>query len=258
MKAASTEPDLTFQWPAERGFSFVLFVCVAGSLLAHAATFFLFHVVYPQRVTIPQPSPHVSLLAPSSAENIALLRWIEAEDPARIAIGNSAMPPSQAEVRYRPSFATPRTIPLGAPAETPDNVSFPSAVDTLTLYQSSQRTDDQKRPHPRSPALIRFADSLASRPLAQNPPLDVSVRSATEINPSTLLIGVDQYGEIRYHFLQQSSGVPAFDDLAGAHLQHLKFAPAAAEMTWAHATFTWGGEAYSETAGTTSNLPAIE
>src|SRR5580704_14943328 len=103
MKAPVGAPDLTFSTPNDAGFPFILFLCVLGSLLAHAATFFLFQVVYPQRVTIPQPAPQVSLLTPSSAENMALLRWIEAEDPALVANDNPVVPPGLAEVRYRPS-----------------------------------------------------------------------------------------------------------------------------------------------------------
>src|ERR1700733_6449459 len=129
MNVPPSEPDLTFHWPVEKGFPFVLFVCVAGSLFAHAATFFLFQVVYPQRVTIPQPAPHVSLLTPSSPENIALLRWIEAEDPALLANDNPVVPPGLAMVRYRPSFNTLRTEPLGSPVEKAPAVRFPRAED---------------------------------------------------------------------------------------------------------------------------------
>src|SRR5579871_6950726 len=131
MKPAATPVDLTFSTPNDSGFPFVLFLCVLGSLLAHAATFFLFQVVYPQRVTIPQPAPRVSLLTPSSPENVALLRWIEAEDPALVASDHADAPPGLAEVRYRPSFARPRTAPLGAPEEQPHAVRYPPARDRL-------------------------------------------------------------------------------------------------------------------------------
>src|SRR5947209_19467100 len=104
MKSSAPQANLTFATPDDAGFPYLLFFCVFGSLLAHAGTFFLFHVVYPQRVTIPQPAPHVSLLNPSSPENIALLRWIEAEDPALVATDNPSIPPGLVDVRYRRSF----------------------------------------------------------------------------------------------------------------------------------------------------------
>src|SRR5438046_2467524 len=87
---------LIFDWPRRSRFSFVFLGCVAASALAHAATFFLFQVVYPQNVSIPQAPPRVSLLTPSSPENIALLHWIEAEDPALAAAGVTTNPPGLA------------------------------------------------------------------------------------------------------------------------------------------------------------------
>ncbi len=246
MKAVSTEPDLTFQWPVEKGFPFVLFICVAGSLLAHAATFFLFQVVYPQRVTIPQPAPHVSLLTPSSPENVALLRWIEAEDPALIAGDNAVSPPGLAEVSYRSSFATPRTAPLGAPAEKPQEVRFPTAVDRLTITDQPAAPEPSPTAPSESLTSIRFTGALAARPLEKNAPLRASVRTAAPIKPTVLLIGVSASGEIQYQFLQQSSGDAAFDDLAVGHLPRLRFAPAEAAMTWAHATVAWGADAYAK------------
>src|SRR5579871_1381696 len=131
MKTPVPEAELTFVSANDRGFPFILFLCVLGSVLLHAATFFLFQVVYPQRVTIPAPAPRVSLLTPSSPENIALLRWIEAEDPALVASDHADAPPGLAEVRYRPSFARPRTAPLGAPEEQPHAVRYPPARDRL-------------------------------------------------------------------------------------------------------------------------------
>jgi len=243
MKTSPTNPDLTFHWPVEKGFPFILFVCVAGSLAAHAATFFLFQVVYPQRVTIPQPAPHVSLLTPSSPENIALLRWIEAEDPALIASGNSAPPKNLAEVAYRPSFLTPRTAPLGAPVEKSPKIPFPPAIDRLTEAESVPL------PAPIalsaiSPTQMRFAGALAVRPLAQNPPLDAPRRSTVPISPTILLIGVNELGEVRYQLLQQASGDPGLDDLASSHLRRLSFAPAEAAIIWGHVTFSWGADAY--------------
>jgi hypothetical protein len=243
MKPPSTEPDLTFHWPVEKGFPFVLFVCVAGSLLAHATTFFLFQVVYPQRVTIPQPAPHVSLLTASSPENIALLRWIEAEDPALISSDNSIVPPGLVEVHYRPSFATLRTTPLGAPAEESSEVRFPPAVDQLSVLQSVGPSYPSLAPLS-STTLLQFAGALAGRSLISSPPLDVIRRTTTPVNPTVLLIGVDQHGGVRLSFLQQPCGDSQLDALAIAHLSRLNFAPAETAVTWGHATFSWGADAY--------------
>ena len=239
MSASHRDPELVFHWPGSAKFSVLLFLCMAGSLFAHAATFFLFQVVYPTRVTIPQPAPHVSLLRPSSPENIALLRWIEAEDPALIARDNSVSPPGIGAVRYRPSFATPRTLPLGAPPEQPQPVRFPPAIDHLTATTAPAPLAPPAAAA--APTVIQFLGELASRGLARNPPVAPHPLPAP-VTPTILLLGVDAEGAVRFQFLQQSSGDEALDAHASAHLRRLRFAPAEPEITWAHAAFTWGND----------------
>ncbi len=239
----STGSALTFQAPEESGFPFVLFWCVTTSLLAHAATFFLFQVVYPQRVTIPSPAPHVSLLLPDSPENIALLRWIEAEDPALIAADNSVPPPGLTEVRYQPSFATPRTAPLGPPVEKPQAVRFPPAVDRLITEKAP--TGATPAAFPAAPTALRFSGDLASRPLAQHPPLEFAHRATAPVSATSLLIGVNAAGAVRHVFLQQSCGDTRLDELATGHIRRVAFTPAEAGITWAQANFAWGGDAYA-------------
>lgn len=245
MSSAATERGLIFRSLDESGFPFILFLCVTGSLLAHVATFFLFQVVYPQRVTIPNPAPHVSLLLPNSPENIALLRWIEAEDPSLVASDNSVPPPTLAEVRYLPSFATSRTAPLGAPVEKTPAVRFPPAVERLTSGARVIPTGGDAM-IAAAPTTWRFLGALTDRPLTKQAPLEFTHRTTTPISPSTLLIGVNAAGEIRYTFLQQSSGDADLDNLAATQLRRLNFTPAAADITWAHAIFDWGGDAYAD------------
>jgi hypothetical protein len=243
MKTQADATGLTFHTPDESGFPFILFWCVTGSLLAHFTTFFLFQVVYPQRVTIPQPAPHVSLLTPSSPENIALLRWIDAEDPALIASDNSVPPPALTEVRYRPSFEQPRTALLGAPEEKAAAVRFPPAIDRLSAAPSTT-ISTVEMPVTGAPTALRFADELRTRPLTAAPPLQFTQRIAAPVSPTTLLIGVNATGEVRYAFFQQSSGDEALDQTAADHLRRLTFAPAAAGIMWGHVIFAWGRDAY--------------
>ncbi len=247
MKTAGPEGGLTFaNTPEDSGFPYVLFFCVFGSLLAHAGTFFLFQVVYPQRVTIPQPAPHVSLLTPSSPENIALLRWIETEDPALIANDNPVAPPGLAEVRYHPSFATLRTQPLGAPLEKKPAVRFPRAVDRLTPVQPDRAAAPAPGPVQAAPTSISYSDGLASRPLAKNPALNPVYRAAAPAEPTTLLIGVDDQGAVRFSVLQHSSGDQGLDEMAVSHLRTVTFAAAELPMAWGFATFYWGGDVYAQ------------
>lgn len=244
MSAPVSEPDLTFQWPTEKGFPFVLFFCVLGSLLAHGATFVLFQVVYPERVTIPHPAPRVSLLTPTSPENIALLRWIEAEDPALIASESPVRPPSLVEVRYRPSFAEPRTDPLGAPDEAQRQIPFPPAVDRLVAREVAPVAPAPASSTP-LPTTIRFTGGLSSRSLENNPPLEFANPSTAPARPSEFLIGVDASGVVRFRFLQEASGDPSLDSVATAHLEKLRFAAAESPVTWGHAMVIWSLDAYA-------------
>ena len=68
--------------------------------------------------------------------------------------------------------------------------------------------------------------------------------STDALQPSRFLIGVSDRGEVRYVFLQESSGDPAFDSLAAAHLQQLGFAPNESPIAWGFALFSWGDDAY--------------
>jgi hypothetical protein len=248
MKTLAPQANLTFATPDDTGFPYVLFFCVFGSLLAHAGTFFLFQVVYPQRVTIPQPAPHVSLLTPSSPENIALLRWIEAEDPAVVANDNPTAPPGLTDVRYRPSFASPRTAPLGPPEETALAVRFPQAEDRLLPGGSSSwGTPGMLLIVPVPSTSITFSGAVAGRSLSKNPPVAFAYRASAPMEPTTLLIGVKNDGKVSFSLLQQSSGDPGLDELAVAHLRKVSFETAEAPVTWGFATFSWGGDAYAST-----------
>ena len=251
MKASPSGTVFNFSTPEDRGFPYVLFLCVLGSFLAHAGTFFLFQVVYPQRVTIPQPAPRVSLLTPSSPENIALLRWIEAEDPALVGNDNPVAPPGLVDVHYRPSFASPRTAPLGAPAEQVKGVKFPPAVDHLSVTnRPASGGSELPGKLPVLPTSITYSGALAGRPVAKNPPVAFQYHATAPADSTTALLGVTDQGEVRFVVLQHSSGDPALDEQALAHLQEINFGPVEAPLTWGFATCTWGTDAYA-TASTT-------
>lgn len=246
MKASATSPALTFEWPRREGFPVVLLGCVAISLVAHVATFFVFQVTEPPGSTIARAAPQVSVLTPSSPEKIALLRWIDAQDPALAATAASAPPPALLATAYRPSYATMRTAPLG-PVETPVAVPFPTARDPFEIIaRAGSRPAPPAAATTAPPTTIAFAEPLARRAPATPPPLVPQTRANEPIEPARFLIGVTARGEVRFAFLQDSSGQPALDEQAAAHLQRLVFAPDEAPITWASATVIWGAEAYGE------------
>jgi hypothetical protein len=248
MKATEPDQNLTFDWPRREGFSFVLFGCVCASLVAHAATFFLFQVADPVRTTIPRPAPQVSILTPSSPENIALLNWIAAEDPALVASANSVNPPAILDVKYRPSYAVMRTSPIG-PVDEPVTVPFPAGREPLAVITGvAQVAAPAAIVHTPHPTRITFSGALASREIAAQSPLVLKSRPSDPVEPARWLAGVSDRGEVRFLFLQASSGNPALDEQAAAHLQTLEFSPSAEPITWGIAIVSWGDETYGDPA----------
>jgi hypothetical protein len=245
MKAPASDPGLTFDWPRREGFPFILFGCVAASLVAHAATFFLFQVADPLRTSLPPSAPQVSVLTPSSPEAIALLHWIDAQDPALVAAANSVTPPGLFDLAYRPSYEK-NPAPLG-PVEQPVTVAFPPARDPLAIITSA---DAKPAPPPTvsqpHPTTISFSTARAARAQMPLPQIPLKTRATEPVEPTRHLIGITDRGEVRFIFLQNSSGNPALDDQAAAHLQMLAFTPIDAPITWATATVTWGDDAYGE------------
>jgi len=247
MKAPAPDAGLTFDWPGREGFPFILFGCIAASLFAHAATFFLFQVADPLSTTIPRSSPQVSVLSPSSPEALALLHWIDAQDPALVATANSVAPPGIYDIAYRPSYATMRTAPLG-PVEQTVAVAFPPARDPLAIITSADAKPAPlptvNQPHPTT---IAFSPALAARAPAPLPPLVLKTHAAEPVEPTRQLIGITARGEVRFVFLQSSSGNPTLDAQAAAHLQTLAFSPSETPITWTTAIVTWGDDAFGPT-----------
>ncbi len=218
------------------------------SAFVHVVMFSLFQIAYPQRVTIPPPGPQVALLTGATAEGEALLRWVAAEDPALVAAPAPALPPDLLVVPYEPSFATVRTPPR-ALAPTPEVVRYPAARHPLAIIESVE-------PAELPPALvlapsetrIRFSGALAQRRVAEVPPVRAQHRMPLE--PAQFLIGVGDTGDVRFSFVERSSGDAAADTTAAAALARVRFEPAVPAITWGFATVAWGDDAYA--AGSTA------
>ena len=245
MNPAAKPPAMTFAWETPRKLAVVLPGFLVLSLLAHAATFFLFQIVYPEHVTIAAPPPTVSLLDPQRPDHQALLRLIEAEDPAPVTAAQAVIPPALLDVRYRPSYETVRTFPQTL-AEPSVVVQFPPPRDPLTIIRSAAPAAPGPAPA-RAPGVTRlaFSGDLAARALVRNPPVAFQTHRAAPLESARFLIGVTDRGEVRFVFLQSSCGDPATDEAAAAHLAQLSFSPGDAPITWAHAAFTWGDDVYA-------------
>ena len=245
MSAGPESPELIFGWERPARFRWKFFLLILLSAFVHVGTFFLFQIVYPPRVTIPPPAPEVSLLLPTTAENRALLRRIEAEDPALVAATPSVTPPDLFQQKYFASYETVRTQPRTVAADAAV-IRYPSPRDPLAIIRSVA-PPAQLASVPPPPVLTRigFSTPLATRAPAKSVEWNFTPRASSPLEPASFLIGITDRGEVRYIFQQHSSGDPKLDAQAAAQLPRLDFQPADSTIIWGIATITWGDDAYS-------------
>ena len=96
------------------------------------------------------------------------------------------------------------------------------------------------------PTRVAFSSSLDSRVRQSAHTWTFEPRATAPLEPAIFLVGITDRGEVRYIFLQHSSGAPALDAQAAAQLPHFDFAPAETPIVWSIATVTWGDDAYWE------------
>jgi hypothetical protein len=245
MKATAEPTPLIFSWAKRPRFAAFLPSFLVLSLLAHIGTFFVFRVVYPERVSIPAPPPEVVLLTPHGPENQALLRWIESEEPALIASSVRSADEPILAVKYRPSFETLRTMPRPAVTNATE-VQFPPAKPPLDLIRSAAQRHEQPAVAIKPlPTKLFFGGALAARPVAKEPPFEIVSKSSVPLEPTEFLLGVSGMGEVSYTFLQRSCGVPALDLAAAEHLERISFEAREDETAWGMARVSWGDDAYN-------------
>lgn len=234
---------LTFNWPDHRHISFALLGWIMLAFLAHGLAFYVFQIVYPPSARIAPPPAQVSLLAPTSAENRELLRWIEAHDPALLAQPQRAAPPVAFDVPYTPSYATLDSVPL-VPEPPAAPASLPSALSGSDLIERALRPAPRPpEPVPPIATSIRFNGPLEK--MSDNVRPALVSGSSRQLTPARFLIGVEA-GSARFIFQQESSGDPAMDAQARAALERAHFSPEETETAWGFAIISWGADAFAE------------
>ena len=251
MKKEEPTAAMTFEWKEREFGSWWLAALIFLSFLLHSAAFFIFQGKTPIATRPPGTAPSVQLLTAygpdgsRSVENETLLQWIATQDPALIAKIASVEPKGLLDVRYKPSFETMRTLPLGVPEERTTN-EFPPARDPLALIRSAM-------PHaaaqPTAPALqstrVAISETLAARSPADLRMLP-KAKSNKPVEPTTVLAGVSGKGEARFAFLNQHSGNPELDAEAAAFVRAIRFTPSEQNLQWGTITFYWGDDAFAD------------
>ncbi len=231
--------ELTFSWPDSRHVELALPGFIALSLFLHALTFYIFQIGYPPSVHVAPPPAQVSLLAATTPENEALLRWIAAEDPASAAMAPEVAPENLLDVPYHPSFAEIRAQPKLAP-EPKANFSYPPALPPLAMIESALPRPSAATSAPvRQQTAIDFSDNLEHRVVTKSPAFAIHSHAA-ELQAARFLVGVSDRGQVRYVFLQSSSGDKLVDEQAEKALCQMEFAHVDEPLTWSMATFSWG------------------
>ena len=233
-------PQLVFPWrPTRFRARLILPGFILFSFLIHALALYVFQVSYPASVSIAPPAVQVTLLSPSMPGYEAIARWIEAGNPARVISSPETTPPGLWQIAYKPS--TVRAEPkLAQEAIAP--VRFPSAIPPLRGTAKNQPPPATRNPD--SVSSLHLSSSLAARQTHGPTAVRPALKSSAPLKPNRFMVGINDRGEVRYVFLEESSGDPAVDQWAERHLSQLDFAHATQPITWGEATYDWGDDAY--------------
>lgn len=240
--------DLVFGWERPGRGKWTIGGFVFGSLILHALGFYLFQIVYPPAVALLPPPGRVSLIVPGSDEGRLLLGWLEAEDPA-LASTTQPLPDGKSlampTIQHAPSYLT-REPALKELPPVPPPLRIPSAQPPAPVEPPANRADFVTKI---VPTVIRFSPELEQLGSAQVPELKFNASGAESPQAARFRIAVNANGEVRYCFLQSSSGDTALDEQARKYLALSRFSPKENpkskienELTWGTATLEWGND----------------
>jgi hypothetical protein len=236
----SSTPESAFAWDAERRFPLYFAGFLTLSFLAHVATFFIFQVKYPARVTIPPPAAHITILSPENPEHQSLLAWVAAEDPALARATSRANPPGLSAIPYKPSYQALRTWPIRPPV-TSEAVGIPTGPSGIEFVRLATQPAALPPPSPSiTPTKLVLSGPLAARQMTGS--FNPRVTSSVALSPSRFMLSVDARGDVRYAFLQDSSGEDKIDEAAARSVKALKFEASPDESTWGFVSIAWGDD----------------
>lgn len=264
-----TPAPLIFNWAPPRRRRRALIIFLILSVLLHALCFYIFQIVYPPTVALLPPPARVTLISPDNPESLALLRWVEAEDPAlttttqRSADAKDFTLPA---IEHHPSYVTHQPKLKMLPSVTPD-LSIPSSAAVGPVRPP------QLKPNTAGPGLARKTTALfADLPTGLGEPVfgdfKFRLRRADAPANARFRVAIDERGAIRFCFLIESSGDAALDEQARSFLQLCRFQPMSHMGTkeiappkgptaffWTSATILWGNDLLSDTAASPPSLP---
>ena len=267
--APTASPPLIFSWAPPRRRRRALIIFLILSLLLHALCFYVFQIVYPPTVALLPPPARVALISPDYPESLALLRWVEAEDPALTTTTQrsaDAKPFILPPIQHHPFYATHQPKLRMLPALAPD-LSIPSSAAVGPVRPPQLKRNNGTRGLTRKTTAV-FADL----PTGFSEPVfaEFKFRLTRPDAPANarFRVAIDGSGAIRFCFLVESSGDTALDEQARNFLQLCRFQRPgrtgttenarptnATGLFWTGATILWGNDLVFDTAASPASSP---
>lgn len=241
-------PPLLFKWETPQRRKLAIAGFLAVSVLAHAACFYIFQIVYPPTIALLPPPARVGLISSASEEGRSLLRWIEAEDPA-LASTTVRSGETQADalpkVEHVPSYSGYQPV-LKQPPPLIVDLRMPSAQPPGPVAIVRPRTPAAAAVVPTSAS---FSKELQGLGAANLPTVKFSASKNEPPENVRFHIGVSERGAIHYCFLLNSSGDSSLDEQARRWLVLARFPSgsttansAGQALVWGVATIEWGND----------------
>jgi hypothetical protein len=234
----AAEP-LIFSWDSPQGRKITIAIFLALSVVAHALCFYIFQIVYPPTVALLPPPASLTLITPDSEDSRALLRWIDAEDPA-LAFTTQRPPeatfPELPKAEHVPSYNA-ITPPLKDLPPLEASVAVPSCHPAWAVNFSSRQAASALGIMATS---VLFSDRLTAlgRPTFPKPNFAASKQEAPQA--IRFQVAVNRLGQIRYGFPLNSSGDPVLDEQAWMYVTRCRFPVTISETSNAGSVFIWG------------------
>jgi hypothetical protein len=247
---ASAVAPLVFSWDPPRKRRRALIVFLILSVALHALCFYIFQIVYPPTIALMPPPARVTLISPDDPESLALLRWVEAEDPA-LTTTTQRLPEAKSlvlpPIQHRPSYASHQP-----------NIENTSSTDARSQYSKLGRNragspSASESECQRSRAGAQNDGEFCRSTCSLGDPVfaDFKFRLTHPDAPANarFRVAIDEHGAIRFCFLIESSGDPALDEQARNFLQLCRLktkenSPVTNEsaLFWTTATILWGND----------------
>ncbi|MFV0415434.1 MAG: hypothetical protein ACK5NG_03610 [Chthoniobacterales bacterium] len=230
---------------------------VIVSLALHLASLVVFQIVYPPASQGAYHPASVLAVLQTTPRADVFYAWLEASDPS---VFSQYQPDKRElfqlpEISFKPSFDTHRPdilVPeIQSPRVLPPERIFEFLADTESGLVRHSTNDVIPPPHPVT--RVEGTGSLANIDWLQ-PDMTLLRRPPNEFPAPTVLdVALSPENEIRYIFLQKSSGSEALDQLARQTLlktpveNKAQSQQPSGPLTWGSVWFLWGPDVFPQT-----------